>query len=98
MAIDKTRSRKFKEGTKTDAVASNVYTIDKQRYIEQNPDDIGVKDLLLQLNEDQRMVLDLLYFKGYSQSEVASEFQIPLGTVKTRTRAALLMLRKILKK
>jgi hypothetical protein len=34
---------------------------------------------------------------GYSQSETAKELQIPLGTVKTRVRRAILELREILK-
>jgi RNA polymerase sigma-70 factor, ECF subfamily len=41
------------------------------------------------LPEHERPVIDLAYFSGLSQSEIASFLQIPLGTVKTRTRSAL---------
>ena len=41
------------------------------------------------LSEREREVLELAYWSGLSQSEVASFLDIPLGTVKTRTRSAL---------
>lgn len=41
------------------------------------------------LPENERAVIDLAYFSGLSQSEIAGFLQIPLGTVKTRTRSGL---------
>ena len=51
---------------------------------------------LEELNEREREVISLAYWSGLSQSEVAEFLDIPLGTVKTRTRAALARLAEIL--
>jgi RNA polymerase sigma-70 factor, ECF subfamily len=44
---------------------------------------------IMELPEHEREVVELAYWSGYSQSEVAEYLNIPLGTVKTRTRSAL---------
>jgi len=56
---------------------------------------IGVRDLVLSLKPKQREVIDLLYFGGYTQSQAAERLGIPLATVKTRARAALLVLANV---
>jgi RNA polymerase sigma-70 factor (ECF subfamily) len=48
-----------------------------------------VHSALSELPEKERIVLELAYWSEMSQSEIAEFLQIPLGTVKTRTRAAL---------
>jgi RNA polymerase sigma-70 factor (ECF subfamily) len=52
-----------------------------------------VRAALARLSEAQRRVLELAYIGGYSQSEIAELLDEPLGTVKSRTFAALAALR-----
>jgi RNA polymerase sigma-70 factor (ECF subfamily) len=58
-------------------------------------DEIGV--LFESLPEKQRLVIEAIYINGKSQQEVANELDIPLGTVKSRTRLALERLKEMLK-
>lgn len=51
---------------------------------------------LAKINPEQAIVLKKMYLEGKSQSEIAEEFDIPLGTVKSRTRLALAKLKLIL--
>jgi RNA polymerase sigma-70 factor (ECF subfamily) len=48
------------------------------------------------LPEHERPVIELAYWRGFSQSEIAERLGIPLGTVKTRTRSALARLADVL--
>jgi RNA polymerase sigma factor (sigma-70 family) len=95
-AIDKTRSREIAKERKTTDIQNVVSTVDKSGFTEQRIEGIGVREILKNLSEDQRFVVEHLYLKGYSQSELAEEFNIPLGTVKTRLRIAMQQLRIIL--
>lgn len=96
-AIDKTRSKEISKEGKTSDIGNLVNRIDRRQFTEQPSDDIGVRDILIGLPEEQKFVVENLYFKGYTQSELAEEFNIPLGTVKTRLRLAMKQLRSIVK-
>jgi RNA polymerase sigma-70 factor, ECF subfamily len=53
-----------------------------------------VRQAFTKLTENQRKVLELAYFEGMSQSEMATRLAQPLGTVKTWVRTALQLLRQ----
>jgi len=55
-----------------------------------------LREALVKLPAEQKQVLEMAYFQGLSQTEIAATTKIPLGTIKTRTRQALLKLRESL--
>src|SRR6185295_8216982 len=55
-----------------------------------------VQDALANLGTEQREVIELAYFGGFSHGEIAVRTGIPLGTVKTRIRLGMAHLRQVL--
>jgi RNA polymerase sigma-70 factor (ECF subfamily) len=53
-----------------------------------------VRAVLKEMPAAQRSALEMAYFEGYSQSEISEKTGEPLGTIKTRIRAGLMILRK----
>ena len=98
-AIDKTRSAAFRQNASIRNLDDNVNIIENQREtrqeIETQTDLIGLETVINKLRPEYKTLIDLVYFKGYTQTEVAEEFGIPLGTVKTRIKAAILQLRAL---
>lgn len=96
-SIDTLRSKSYQNSQKNQELPENVYKGTVNQSTQQNVDDIGLKKLLEKLKPEHRVLLDLAYFKGYTHEEIANLTSIPLGTVKTRIRNALLQLREYLK-
>jgi len=94
LAIDKLRSKDFKNQNKNQELEINVTFIDEQRNTVYKPELLGVKELVQTLKPEQKLILELVYFKGYTHVEAADELGIPLGTIKTRLRMAIQELRK----
>lgn len=95
-SIDMLRSKSYQNSQKNRAFPDNVDSF-KGSTAELNIDNIGLKKVLEKLREEHRTLIDLAYFKGYTHEEIAEIETIPLGTVKTRIRNALMQLREHLK-
>jgi RNA polymerase sigma-70 factor (ECF subfamily) len=91
--LDFVRSNYFSEKKKIQTAESAVFVASPASEMVQL-EYIGLDKAVGKLDSHLRQVIDLQYFMGYTQQEVADETGLPLGTVKTRTRAALLFLRK----
>jgi RNA polymerase sigma-70 factor (ECF subfamily) len=57
---------------------------------------LRVRGALGEISAEQRQVLELAYYEGLSQSAIGERLQLPLGTVKTRSRQGLIRLRALL--
>jgi RNA polymerase sigma factor (sigma-70 family) len=91
LSIDKVRSGTFQRGKATQSDDTIPDTGSKSGW----EDGIGLKEIMSQLDGEQLQVVELIYYQGYTHSEVSEEYNIPLGTVKTRVRLALLKIRKL---
>lgn len=97
-AIDALRARKAQPSSAIRTDEDNVHIIDRQHNTQQpNPEHIGVQDVVNQLRPERKQLIDLVYFGGYTHEEAAEELKLPLGTVKTRIRAALQELKQLFK-
>lgn len=95
LAIDTIRSKQYR----VSSTSEDVTAFSRSAYSEEafKPEHIGVRDMVDNLSPEQKQVIDLMYFEGLTQSEIAESYNIPLGTVKTRARSAIKLLSKIFK-
>lgn len=94
-AIDKIRTVKFKENRKTISLDRTVYESDRLAE-EMQIRDVGLRKVVDSLEEKYSSLIDLLYLQGFTQKEAAEALNIPLGTVKTRSKTAIAQLRTLL--
>lgn len=93
-AIDFTRSKYYSQKRKNQNL-ENLVIQEMPGATNQTPvDSLGLKQLVEKLNPACRKVIELMYFEGYTQQEIAEDFKIPIGTVKSRTRMAIRELRQ----
>lgn len=75
-------------------VEDNERIIDLNHNTSFNTDTIGVKKAVDSLKSEHREIIDLVYFCGFTQEEISKKLSMPLGSVKTKVRQALIELRK----
>lgn len=90
-AIDSTRSAYFKQRSETADADQLVYMEEADPF---NPEYIGLREILGKLEDKYRVIIEKAYFEGYTQQDIEKELGIPLGTVKSRMRQAMIILRQ----
>jgi len=94
-AIDQTRSKSFKNSSnnlKSDFFVDIIPTRDN---LDQSTDAIGIAKFVSKLAEKCIKVIELLYFKGYTQKEASETLDMPIGTIKTHNRNCIKELREM---
>lgn len=96
-AIDKLRSKNFNKSKKNLSTDNFVHLLDESNKSVFKIDAIGIQEFIQKLKPKCIALIDLLFFKGYTQQEASEALEIPLGTVKTQNRNCINDLRIFLK-
>jgi RNA polymerase sigma-70 factor (ECF subfamily) len=96
-AIDKLRSKGEVMKSKIRTGEDIVDNLGRGMRTEQATDTIGLRRMVGELEPQYRAIVELAYFKGYTMDEISKTLDIPLGTVKTRMRHAMQLLRAYFK-
>jgi len=94
-SIDMLRSKGYQKAQQNRELTEAVY--EKGGGIATNINQIGLRKLVHSLREEYKVLIELSYFQGFTQDEISKTLNMPLGTVKTRLRSALLQLRELMK-
>ena len=94
LSIDYLRSVNYRNYSVSEDLSEVTQQIDQAFQISYNPELIGVKDMTRILNEEQKLALDLIYFKGYTHVQAAEELHITVGILRSRLQSSITVLRK----
>lgn len=94
-AIDKIRTRDYKQSGATTDVQNFTDVIASGDSLDIQTNAIGLKSFVNALQDSCIQVIELLFFRGFTQKEAAELLDIPLGTIKTRSRNCIDQLRKM---
>jgi RNA polymerase sigma-70 factor (ECF subfamily) len=76
-ALDKLKSKEIKNATANYDTENIVYLSDSQQNLTPNTDTIGLSGLVNELSNEHKLLIDLMYYKGYTQAEIATELNMP---------------------
>ncbi|ROS07122.1 RNA polymerase sigma-70 factor (ECF subfamily) [Chryseobacterium nakagawai] len=96
-AIDYLKSKGFQNELKNQSLPDFVYNTTELSTTNNSSDYIGFNNVLENLEVDKQELINLAYYQGYTQHEISEKLKIPLGTVKTKMRNALMKLKDLLK-
>ncbi|MEO6489731.1 MAG: sigma-70 family RNA polymerase sigma factor [Ferruginibacter sp.] len=96
LTIDTLRSKGYKKQQKISKDENSVSNYRDKSYNTDRFDTIGLQKYVSNLKPEQKRIIDLAYFNGYTQEDISKQLGIPLGTVKTRMRSAIFELRKMM--
>ncbi len=94
LTIDTLRSKGYRKQMKISKDENSVSEVKDSSTGIEKYDAMGIRKQIFSLKPDLRTIIDLAYFGGYTQDEISKNLNIPIGTVKTRMRTALIELRK----
>ncbi|MDH6252235.1 RNA polymerase sigma factor (sigma-70 family) [Chryseobacterium sp. H1D6B] len=95
-SIDYLKSKGFQNELKNQSIPDFVYNT-AELSTSDKTDFIGFSDVLQGLESDKQELINLAYYQGYTQNEISEKLEMPLGTVKTKMRNALIKLKDLLK-
>jgi RNA polymerase sigma-70 factor (ECF subfamily) len=101
-AIDRLRARRVREADRGPALDESVVEPAASATDIRTPEAVvmdaqrrgTIMDALAGLPGEQRRLIEAAFFEGYTHSELAKHFGLPLGTVKTRIRAGVIAMRQ----
>ena len=94
-SIDALRSKNFQQRQQNKELTEHLQEAGGST--QTNIDKIGLRKIVYKLKEEYRILVELSYFEGFTQDEISKMLNIPLGTVKTRLRTALIQLKQVIK-
>lgn len=102
-AIDKLRAKKLNTSldyiseTSILDIEEDSKSVDPEHNTDLLKEKAAIMEALNSLDSVQRNLIEYAYYKGYTHTELAEHFKMPLGTVKTKIRSAMMIMRENLK-